>query len=88
MGQTVGQNAVASSAWDRALGAALEATADELAASLSADAVERVLADGLRAATEAGRYAEAAELASALAARQQARAGTVDLGAERARRAK
>ncbi|GMV14701.1 MAG: hypothetical protein AMXMBFR56_29250 [Polyangiaceae bacterium] len=73
--------------WDRALSAALEASADELAARLPADAVERALADALRAATEAGRYADAAELASALEARQRARAGTVDLAAERTRRA-
>lgn len=87
VGQPVGQNGLASAGWDRALSAALEATADELAAALPADAVERALADALRAATEAGRYADAAELARALEARQRARAGTVDLSAERARRA-
>ena len=88
MGQAVGQNVVARAGWDRTLAAALEATADELAGRLPADAIERVLADALRVATEAGRYAEASELASALEARQRARAGTVDLGAERRRRAK
>lgn len=83
----MGQNGIASAGWDRALSAALEATADELAAGLPADAVERALADALRAATEAGRYADAAELARALEARQRGRAATVDLSAERVRRA-
>lgn len=71
---------------DLALHFELRARATELAAALPQDAVERALADALSAAVAAGRYGEASELASALEARQRARASTVDLSAERARR--
>lgn len=82
----MGQNGIASAGWDRALGAALEASADELAASLPADAVERALADALANARASGDLRAEAELARALEARQRGRAATVDLAAERVRR--
>jgi hypothetical protein len=51
-----------------------------------ADAVEAALADALRGATAAGQWETVAALARELQARREARAGTVDLNAERTRR--
>lgn len=75
-------------AWERALGAALEAKADELADHLTApgDVIEAVLADALQRAAAEGQWAVVEALARELEARRRARAGVVDLAAERVRR--
>ena len=75
----MGQNVVARAGWDRTLAAALDATADLLVGRLPADATARVLPAALRVATEPGRYAAASALPRRLAARNPARAGTVDI---------
>ncbi len=72
--------------WDLALHHALAARATELAATLPADAVEKALHDALTAATAERRWSDVAALAHDLEARRRARAETVDLAAERARR--
>ena len=73
--------------WDRALHHALAARAAELAMTLPADAIEKALTDALAVASAAGSWGEVAQLANELEARRRARAATVDLTAERARRA-
>jgi len=73
--------------WDRALHHALAARATELAITLPADAVEKALTDALAIASAAGSWGAVAQLANELEARRRARAATVDLAAERARRA-
>lgn len=73
--------------WDLALHHALVARATELASTLPADAVEKALMDALEAATAAGWWGEVAQLATELEGRRRARAATVDLAVERARRA-
>jgi hypothetical protein len=50
------------------------------------DAVENALADALEAATAAGQWTLVAQLAPELEARRTARAGVVELDAERKRR--
>ncbi|MEB2314100.1 MAG: hypothetical protein OZ921_15280 [Sorangiineae bacterium] len=73
--------------WDRVLGAALEAKADELVASIAVagDAVEAALAEALHAATAAGRWDVVRQLAGELEARRRARAGIVSLAERRAK---
>lgn len=75
-------------AWDGAPGAALSARATELveAAAQRGDAVSRALLAALALAEAEQRWAEVAELARALEARKRARAGVVELHAERAKR--
>ncbi len=72
--------------WDRALHHALVARATELASGLPIDAVEKALFEALAVATAEGRWSDVAALAHDLESRRRARAGTVDLGAERTRR--
>jgi hypothetical protein len=50
------------------------------------DPIEAALAEALRAATAAGQWTVVAQLARELEARREARAGVVQLHAERARR--
>ncbi len=75
-------------AWERALGAALEATADDLAATLTLpdDVVEAALADAVQRAAAAGQWASVEALARQLEVRRRARAGVVELDAARAKR--
>lgn len=54
--------------------------------ALPADAVEKALMDALAVASAAGNWGEVAQFANELEARRRARAATVDLAVERARR--
>ncbi|MDD9932217.1 MAG: hypothetical protein OXT09_01360 [Myxococcales bacterium] len=52
------------------------------------DPIEQALADALRRATERGEWSAVEAITRELTARREARAGVVDLAAERARRGK
>ncbi len=81
MGNPVGNQRHVAEAWDRALAAALEATADDLATTLTApgDAVEAALADAVQRAAQAGQWAAVEALARELEARRRACAGVTEL---------
>ena len=83
-----GRSEAAREGWDATLGAGLRARATELAelAVTRGDAVGRALQAALERAEEGGAWAEVAELAQALDAHRKARAGVVELGAERMKR--